>query len=349
MTHHTLGHETANSTDSVRADTLYGHIPELDGARAMSILFVLASHMLPLGPSEWRLNATSGFMGMSMFFCLSGFLITRFLHRNDDIRVFMVRRLARIVPLAVVYAFCVSIIIFYRPDTFLSIVLFYKNYADHTALPATGHLWSLCVEVHFYLAIGVAVAIFGRRGFWLIPVAILAVLLLRIDMGIYGSIRTHFRVDEILAGCLLALVWLYREHPASRFFVQVSRHSFWLFLALWFLSCHPLAGPMNYARPYMTLFLVGSLLFMADGPIRWAMRTSVLRYIALTSYALYVWHPMTMLGWLGSGDGWTKYLLHRPISFAATFLLAHLSTFTFERYITRLARRYKGRRREAND
>ena len=81
-----------------------GHIRELDGVRGVSILLVLATHLLPLGPKALQLNAMTGLMGMSLFFCLSGFLITRFLWDNPDVQVFLVRRLARILPLLALYA-----------------------------------------------------------------------------------------------------------------------------------------------------------------------------------------------------------------------------------------------------
>ena len=55
------------------------YLAVLDGWRGISILLVLASHLLPLGPKGWQLNATAGPMGMALFFTLSGFLITRFL------------------------------------------------------------------------------------------------------------------------------------------------------------------------------------------------------------------------------------------------------------------------------
>jgi peptidoglycan/LPS O-acetylase OafA/YrhL len=61
--------------------------------------------------------------------------------------------------------------------------------------------------------------------------------------------------------------------------------------------------------------------------------------VAGISYALYIWHPMTALGWLGTGGGWERYLIKRPISFALTFLLAHLSTNTLEAWFIRLAKR----------
>lgn len=72
--------------------------------------------------------------------------------------------------------------------------------------------------------------------------------------------------------------------------------------------------------------------------IRRACRNGILRYLAGISYALYVWHPMTALGLLGTGGGWERYLIKRPISFALTFLLAHVSTNTLEGYFIRLAR-----------
>ena len=51
----------------------------LDGWRALSILLVLAAHLLPLGPKSLGLNDAVAPMGMALFFTLSGFLITRFL------------------------------------------------------------------------------------------------------------------------------------------------------------------------------------------------------------------------------------------------------------------------------
>lgn len=319
--------------------SITGYLPELDGVRAASVLLVLAAHMLPLGPKVLQLNAASGLMGMSLFFCLSGFLITRFLHARPNIRVFLVRRMARIVPLAVLYGAVVALLLAGRWDSFAAISFYYLNYAHSAFVPASGHLWSLCVEMHFYLAMAFAVALFGRRGFWLIPLAAVIVLALRIEVGVFSNIKTHLRVDEILAGCMLALVWLHPDYPASRTFIRAVRTGFWVWIALWFLSSHELGGALNYLRPWFTMAVVGGLLFQDDGWLRRLCRTAVLKYIATVSYALYVWHPMTMLGWLGEGGGWERYLTKRPISFALTFALAHASTFYFEKFFTNLARK----------
>ncbi len=77
-----------------------GHLAVLDGWRGISILCVLAAHLLPLGPKLLQLNEMVAVIGMAMFFTLSGFLITRFLLEHTNIVDFLIRRFARIIPLA---------------------------------------------------------------------------------------------------------------------------------------------------------------------------------------------------------------------------------------------------------
>src|SRR5208283_2842173 len=81
----------------------------------------------------------------------------------------------------------------------------------------SGHLWSLCVEIHFYLAIALVVLLFGRNGLWIVWPACLAVTLMRISTGTYISIATHLRVDEILSGACAAMAFAYLEgrRPSS--------------------------------------------------------------------------------------------------------------------------------------
>lgn len=183
------------------------YIQEFDGVRAISILLVLGAHLLPLGPGVLALNEAAALLGMSLFFGLSGFLITTFLYRSPDrIGAFFLRRCARILPLLWLYALIVAVVIHGRWDSFFAVTFFTLNYSDPQLLPGLSHLWSICVEFHFYLFIGLTVWIFGRRGLWIIPVAMLAILALRIDAGAEKSIRTLLRIDEIFAGGMVALL-----------------------------------------------------------------------------------------------------------------------------------------------
>lgn len=325
------------------------HLPDLDGFRALSILTVLAAHMLPLGPSAWGLNLISGYMGMSIFFALSGFLICRFLWERQDVGTFFIRRIARIVPLVLLVSFVFGILIERRPDSFIIINLYLQNYWTTALIPSLGPTWSLAVEMHFYIAIGFSVLFFGRQGFWLLPVGALIVLLFRIESTVFANINTHFRVDEILTGGMLALAWLNRDRPFIARVMSALPYLFWPILVLWILSCWTESGAWGYSRAYMAALLIGSVLGMKN---RWQnklLSVSPLAYLAAVSFALYLWHSPFRHGWFDSGSDLERYLIKRPIGFFCTFVLAHMSTFYFERPIVAAVKRFQTNRRKSVD
>lgn len=310
----------------------------LDGFRAFSILAVLACHMLPLGPSRWQLNATAGYMGMSVFFALSGFLITRFLWDRPDVKAFAIRRAARIMPLVLLVSIAYGLILEQRPDSFAAINLYLLNYWPSAIVPSVSPLWSLAVEMHFYIGIAGAVLLFGRRGFVLVPLVAVLVAWLRVENGVFGAIQTHFRVDEILSGSMVALLFLNRQNAYIARVWAVLPALFWPFLLLWCLSCWPPGEAVGYLRPYFAAGMIGAVLAMRGGWQTTLLSHRVLRYIALISFALYVWHSPFRHGWFASEGDWETYLLKRPLGLLATFALAHLSTFYFETPITNWAR-----------
>jgi len=316
------------------------HLPALDGFRALSILAVLAAHMLPLGPNAWQLNLTFAYMGMSVFFALSGFLITQFLWTNQNIKVFLIRRFARIAPLLLLVSFLYAVLLEGRLDGFLAVNLYVLNYWHSASLPSISPLWSLSLEMHFYLGIALCVGILGRAGFWLVPVVAVVVTGLQINTGTFGAIATHLRVDEILSGVMLAILWIERERPVVQRLFSVLRYLFWLLLVLWVLSSWPGSQGLGYARAYLAAAMIGSVLSTPSGC--WQQRVlahGVLRYIATISFALYVWHSPFRLYWFDSGTDLERYLFKRPLAFISILVLAHVSTFWFEKPITGAARR----------
>lgn len=312
----------------------------LDGIRALSILFVLAAHMLPIGPKAWGLNESVGQYGMALFFTLSGFLITQQLHAKHDVVAFFVRRLFRIVPLAWAYTAVVLTAVGASAAVWGSSLGFAMVYRLDTITPLTGHLWSLCVEVHFYLAIGLVMALTRFRGFWLIPLAWAGFVITRVILGPQGSIETHLRVDEILSGAMLAMLHLGAFGEAAK--RRVSALSFPLLALLLGLACLPITGPFNALRGLLASLLVGNALLRADSRRFDWLGHRALRYVGEVSFALYVIHPLTVTGWLGSGGTVERYL-KRPLCFAITFALAHASTFWFERWFQDLGKRLTSR------
>jgi peptidoglycan/LPS O-acetylase OafA/YrhL len=209
---------------------LMPHIPSLDGLRAISFLVVFLAHAAP------RSRLIPGDLGVTVFFFLSGFLITTLMRsefeRNGAVNVghFYLRRALRILPpfyLVWLVAHLVALCIFppgtlYGP-TMIAQLLFVSNYEGIYGLnreaPGTGVLWSLAVEEHFYLLfpwLYLAMQRWRLSGprqaslLWGLCVLVLlwrVVLTFKFHAGpghIY--IASDTRVDSILFGCALA-VW----------------------------------------------------------------------------------------------------------------------------------------------
>jgi peptidoglycan/LPS O-acetylase OafA/YrhL len=303
----------------------------LDGWRGISILLVLACHLLPLGPKPWQFNATAGVMGMAIFFTLSGFLITNFLLSNSSVVDFLIRRIFRIVPLAWLYMAIALFVMNSTSDFYITNFLFIANWPPMWLGSANGHLWSLCVEVQFYVAIALLVVLMRNKWVVLIPFLCIAVTMYRVMNDVHVAINTYYRIDEILSGSILALIYSNRlGNNLAKIPTPTGVAQILLFLLL-ALSCHPDAGFMNYFRPYLAAAMVGSTLLNCRTRVAQILNNRVLFYIATISYALYVVHPLLAQTWLGSGDTVIKYL-KRPLLFAAIFLTAHISTFYYEKW-----------------
>ena len=326
----------------------------LDGWRGVSIACVLIAHLIPLAgprtmrlvaepfnaavpeflaivPEAWNFNASFGYLGMALFFNLSGFLITSFLLRKDATAGdFVIRRFFRIVPLAWLYLAVTLPFSYATVETWVANYLFYANLPPKRLVPLADHFWSLCVEVHFYCAIAAIFYLLRARGLLLIPLFAVFFTLLRFFEGIYASSITYFRIDEILAGAILALCYHGRMGVLGNGILRVARTlPQWLLVVLLVLACTKQGGWLNYLRPYFAALLIAATL-LSSGTVlvRW-LQNRVLAYLATISYALYVIHLGLLGSWLGTGELLEKYL-KRPLLFIVLFILAHISTFQYE-------------------
>lgn len=209
------------------------HLPALDGLRGLAVVGVLLFH----GGFAW---ATGGFLGVSTFFTLSGFLITNLLVReydrlsNIELLRFWGRRFRRLLPAALA-AIVVIGLVWWRIGTpsqsadlrgdMLGALAYVANwrflfagtsYADLFSAPSPlQHYWSLAIEEQFYvvfpLVVLVTMRIGGRRllaATCTVVAAVSVVLMVAhrhdLDRWYYG---TDTRVAELLFGVLLAIWW----------------------------------------------------------------------------------------------------------------------------------------------
>lgn len=216
--------QTATSADAAveRRGWRLGRRPGLDVVRGIAILMVMVSHLR----HGWR---SEGSIGVSIFFVLSGFLITALLleERRDkgriDFKAFYLRRARRLLPamvamIVVVSAVKASIGVPWR-GSMESVLLYASNWAYIGGVRMTWvqHTWSLAIEEQFYLVWPVVLVLALRllRPIRLVPA--LAVLMLASTAArwlLYASGATSLRVyegtdtraDALLAGCAIAVL-----------------------------------------------------------------------------------------------------------------------------------------------
>lgn len=229
-------------TDAIEAGRRLPYLAALDGLRTLALLAVLLDH-------GGVTAARGGHFGVTVFFVLSGFLVTsllvieRYETGTIDLRSFWARRARRLVPASLAFfAFTLAYVAFAgdrSPSTIVGdgiaalgwvanwrFILSDRSYGDMFADPTPfAHVWSLAVEEQFYLLFPiVAVAVLGRRS--AARTGRLAVALVTTIAGAtlfvwsqydgtdpwglyYG---THTRVAELAVGALLALVLVRRGH-----------------------------------------------------------------------------------------------------------------------------------------
>jgi peptidoglycan/LPS O-acetylase OafA/YrhL len=212
--------------DSGRADGK-SRIDALDGLRAIAIVAVVAYH----ADVSW---APGGFLGVSLFFTLSGFLITRLLldehARRGRVSLggFYARRFRRLAPAAVVVLVATSLVLVidglwstaFQQDLVAGLtyssnwheVAGGQGYGSMFGTPSPFmHFWSLAIEEQFYLVIPAVAVLALRRSTRLFGTVLAAGLAAAWFSGQLGPVSTrYFRTDvralELLAGCLLAVV-----------------------------------------------------------------------------------------------------------------------------------------------
>lgn len=318
-----------------------GRQPVLDGVRAMSILLVLCTHLLPLNAIWQGANNSCGVLGMALFFVLSGYLIGGQLVRRIDPATFIVHRLARVLPLAWLCGLVVGLMLSFEPSRLLAHLFFYANLPPQRLMFPLDHYWSLCIELQFY-ALAALLLWFRPAVAWVvIPALLLGVTCFRIATGMSSGSLTWVRGDDILAGAVLALaLGSSRRQRVTDFLAQAS--VLWLSGVLMLASCLMFqeGNPFNHARSFAAATFVGALM---SQPRLWLPRWLAHRrwaYLAAVSYAVYVLHLPLSVTWLGTGEVVEKYM-KRPLLLIVVFGLAHLSTFYFESRFTQWARRFR--------
>ena len=292
------------------------YIPGLDGLRAISVMLVIVAH-------AGFEHIVPGGLGVTVFFFISGFLITNLLiseavqaGRNDIGRFYM-RRYLRLTPelYAYILVCLIGSALFFHVEIgrFVASAFYFMNYyvLFAGAVPSVppnpfvlGHLWSLAVEEHFYLAFPLLFfALFRRpRTFAVVLVAVcLAAIADRaIAVGVfhnadYTYYASDARIDSIIYGCLLALAM---RHPLGERVGDALGRSPVLVAALALMIAtlvyrgETFRDVFRFSAQGLALFIgVACLYTSVLGAVAvQVLETRVLRFVGRISYGMYLWH-----------------------------------------------------------
>jgi peptidoglycan/LPS O-acetylase OafA/YrhL len=342
MTGPTVAPATPASTGSSRSPPAYR--PDIDGLRALAIIPVLLYHG---GFSAF----SGGFVGVDVFFVISGFLITRLVQREIEAGTFSYvafweRRARRLLPpmFLVIFVSCVIAFAYFLPEdleafgesvfatsTFLSNVYFWlvTNYfsAPDAPVPLV-HTWSLAIEEQFYLFFPVVLMLLAAtvRTRRLSVIALIgglsfAASLLMVQYMPRGAFYLlPSRIWELMLGALLALL------PASpRWLGGLADALLAIGLlviagaVVWYDESTPFPGIAALAPCLATALLI----WVGDQPgaLKQLLANRVSVYLGRRSYALYLWHWPLLVFWAT----WSN----KPLSNLSTYEVAAVLSLSF--------------------
>lgn len=294
------------------------HLPELDGLRGIAILSVIIHHQLT------PFVMSGGFLGVDLFFVLSGFLITSLLlgefekTNTISLKNFYMRRLLRLGPALALYL-AATILVNHRTQAIeltrqLKLVAFAVLYSTNwrmafrwdAALDPTAIIWSLSIEEQFYLlwplVLFSCLALKLERRYLAggLAIVILAVMLHRFLLLESGAELTRLyygtdtRADAILMGCLFGLLQSRNLALRARIWLKLGGVLCAIGLLTLF-STIEFSDELLYRGGFTGVALLAGVLIYAaaNTPARAlsvALRFKPLVWFGHISYGLYLWH-----------------------------------------------------------
>lgn len=338
------------------------HLPALDGLRALAVFTVVVGH------ANYPISGVPSDLGVSAFFVLSGFLITRLLVQERALKGevslprFYFRRTMRIFP--AYYTFLLlSFLLDARQGqhwspallgSALSYTVNYFNALHHHPSTSIAHAWSLAVEEQFYLLWPVVFLILGMRGRRALVIGVSLMALLAVVWRSWLALGAHAdvsylynafdtRFDNIAVGCALALVV---DNPRVAAVAEtIVRRAWFPLITLAALLISRLVPPAAYHYSlgfFVDAVLVGVLItqvMQLTSTSVWSwLENPLTRYLGTISYPIYLYHAWgaSVGRHVGIGGRAGEFIA----GVAATLILASGSYFIVERPFLALKHRF---------
>ncbi|MBF0196819.1 MAG: acyltransferase [Planctomycetes bacterium] len=282
-------------------------VPSLDGLRGVACLFVLFFH----AGFKW---AKGGFIGVDIFFVLSGFLITSILLKEleskskIDIKRFFFNRALRLLPVLYVTVFGYLLLVlisaensisrWYATGEAMNCVLFLSNLPWRMPGYNTlfSHSWSLSVEWQFYLIWPfLLILIYKLPSFFMRIICVCLLMMVFPLLRIYNPSFLPMRMEGLLLGCFMALL-LRRDPKALRMTTATSLPALFCVLLLLYVVHHVhISHPPFHVNGYILVSLCSFVIIaslLSEGPslLKRLFEFPFFCFIGKISYGLYLIH-----------------------------------------------------------
>jgi peptidoglycan/LPS O-acetylase OafA/YrhL len=336
---------------------------ELDGVRAIAVFMVIFFHFffeLDLHPLLTKV-ANFGRTGVSLFFVLSGYLITRILIATKEspgyFSNFYVRRSLRIFPLYYFYLTLIFIIlplIAGKPFPPFNLQIYNWTYLQNFALAfrwehvSPRHLWSLSVEEHFYLFWPLLIYLLSVKKIVIASISIIVMAFMvqyfMIESDYVAYYFTFARIDELSMGALLAVLEIRNKltHKYAKIYLLIS-----VILAIPTIALMAIFTDIDNTiiqiikydlLAFTFMSMIGYVISLLEtGRVKKFLRTKPMVFSGKISYGIYVYHPLCIAA------VWSVFPKMNPavlfvIAVSFTLLVASASYYLLELNFLKLKR-----------
>jgi|688.fasta_scaffold196781_2 peptidoglycan/LPS O-acetylase OafA/YrhL len=332
-----------------------GYIPALDGLRAIAVFLVMLLH------AHFHLGK-GGSIGVDIFFCLSGFLITTLLleeyknHGSISLSGFYIRRTFRLFPALYFMLFIILLYTIFFATSFSKIILneifasaiymYNLSYLWECKSLLLGHTWSLAVEEQFYFFwpfILVIVLRYLNINKLLYGLLFFIVIIWFVKLSKISPIINALVFESLFIGCLFALLrWKIKTLRISSVITNSA------FLLLVIVGIFPLTIPVTlFNNDFRGVFgIISALLILGlvqnkDSILSTILGSSFFVYFGKISYALYLWH-VPVFKWFGLHSTFPPHIRF-VLKFIVTFILAVVSLELIEKKSIKIGRKLSDR------
>jgi peptidoglycan/LPS O-acetylase OafA/YrhL len=343
-----------------------GYRPELDGVRAFAVLAVLLFHLADISP---RLNsiARGGFLGVDVFFVLSGMLITDLLiadrdrRRAEALRSFYIRRARRLLPAVATMLVCAFVyfqIEYHAAKQLIrglgSLVVFVTvDHRDGHQYPnAITHVWTLVVEWEYYLVWPLVLLFLLSRitrtrtlGWATLGSAAAVGVTAAAVYNLNGHDWTTpyfvawLRFDELLVGCAVALLAATTSLSPPGWLRTIAP----IVVLLPIARCTTSSAYLYDGGGFLLVLATAVIVWPTDQPW-WGSRVlanSALVWVGQLSYSIYLWSIPVITEVHRRGAAW-RAGVQVAVSVVLTFALSAASYYLIERRFRMPSRRAAG-------